>query len=97
MPGEKKEDIDLTIDLVERIRPSLLNFSFLTPFPNTVLYQKTVRWIGEKDWSKWDDFTRTVYNYPFEVDPCLSRQRIVDAYKRLIERGLDYSTYQLLE
>ncbi len=96
VPGETKEDIDLTTDLVQKIRPSLINFSFLTPFPNTQLHQDTAQWIGQKDWTKWDDFTRTVYNYPFEVDPRVSRQRILDAYKRLIEQGMDYSPYQLL-
>lgn len=58
---------------------------------------KISQWIDEKDWTEWDDFTKTVYNYPFEVDPKISRQRIVDAYKELIEKGLDYSPYQLLE
>ena len=96
VPGETKEDIDLTIDLVQKIKPSLINFSFLTPFPNTKLYQDTAQWIGQKDWTQWDDFMRTVYSYPFEVDPQVSRQRILDAYKRLIEQGMDYSPYQLL-
>ncbi len=97
VPGERKEDIDLTIDLVRKIRPSLLNFSFLTPFPNTKLYHETSQWIEQKDWTQWDDFTKTVYNYPFEVDPTVSRKRIISVYKQLIEEGLDYSTYQLIE
>lgn len=97
VPGERKEDINLTIDLVRKIRPSLLNFSFLTPFPNTELYRETSQWIAQKDWIQWDDFTKTVYNYPFEVDPTVSRKRIMDVYKQLIEEGLEYSTYQLIE
>jgi anaerobic magnesium-protoporphyrin IX monomethyl ester cyclase len=96
VPGETKEDIDLTIDLMQKIKPSLVNFSFLTPFPNTQLHQDTAQWIGQRDWTQWDDFTKTVYNYPFEVDPRVSRQRILQAYKRLIEEGMDYSPYQLL-
>jgi anaerobic magnesium-protoporphyrin IX monomethyl ester cyclase len=96
VPGETKEDIDLTIDLVQKIKPSLVNFSFLTPFPNTQLHQDTAQWIGQKDWTQWDDFTKTVYNYPFEVDPQVSHQRILQAYQRLIEEGMDYSPYQLL-
>ena len=97
VPGETKEDVDATINLIRKIRPCMLNFSFLTPFPNTELHQKTSQWIDEEDWTKWDDFTKTVYNYPFEVDPRISRQRIMDAYKELIEKGLDHSPYQLLE
>lgn len=96
IPGERKEDIDLTIDLVKKTKPSLLNFSFLIPFPNTEIYKETNQWIGETDWSKWDDFTDTIYNYPFEIDPVVSRQMILDVYKKMIENGLPYSKYQLL-
>jgi len=96
IPGERKEDIDLTIDLVRTIRPSLLNFSFLTPFPNTELHRITSQWI-EKDWYDWDDFTTTPYNYPFEVDPQTSKLQILEAYKQLIKDGMPHSTYQLLE
>ncbi len=96
VPGETREDIDLTIDLVRTIKPSLINFSFLTPFPNTQLHQDTAQWIGERDWTKWNDLTNTIYNYPFEDDPRVSRQRILDAYKQLTEEGMDYSPYQLL-
>jgi len=97
VPGETKEDIDLTIDLVKTIKPSLLNLSFLTPFPNTQLYKDTAQWIGKKDWSEWDFLTKKIYEYPFEIDPSVSRQRIFDAYKHLIEEGMEYSTYQLLK
>lgn len=96
IPGERKEDIDLTIDLVKKTKPSLLNFSFLIPFPNTEIYKKTKQWIGETDWSKWDDFNNTIYNYPFEIDPVVSRQRIFDVYKKMVENGLPHSEYQLL-
>jgi len=96
VPGETKEDIDLTIDLVKTIKPSLLNISFLTPFPNTQLYVDTAQWIGKKDWSEWDFLTKKIYDYPFEIDPSVSRQQIFDAYKHLIEEGMEYSTYQLL-
>lgn len=96
VPGETQEDIDLTIDLMRIIKPSLINLSFLTPFPNTIISQYTAQWIGQKDWTQWDDFTKTVYDYPFEIDPHISRQQIIDAYKKLIEEGMDYSSYQLL-
>lgn len=96
VPGETQEDIDLTIDLMRIIKPSLINLSFLTPFPNTKLHAKTAQWIGQRDWTKWDDFTETVYDFPFEANPQVSRRRILDAHKKLIEEGMDYSPYQLL-
>lgn len=96
VPGETREDIDLTIGLMKTIKPSIVNFSFLTPFPNTQIYQDTAQWIGQKDWAQWDDFTKTVYDYPFEVDPQIARQMMLDAYRLLIEEGMDYSPYQLL-
>lgn len=50
VPGETRQDIMDTVSLVERIEPSLLNFSFLTPFPNTSLYTATQHWIGNWDY-----------------------------------------------
>lgn len=97
VPGETKHDIDQTIDLIKKIRPSLVNFSFLTPFPNTRIYQETLQWIDQPDWTKWDDFTTTVYKGCFEVDPAVSRRRIMKVYRRMISEGLDYSAYQKLE
>jgi len=96
-PGEKKEDIDLTIDLIKQIKPNTLNFSFLTPFPNTKLYRLTSHLIAEKRWTEWDDFTKTIYQCQFEISPEHSRQMILESYCQLIKEGLVCSPYQLLE
>jgi hypothetical protein len=47
------------VSLIERREPSLHNFSFLTPFPNTALYTATQRWIGDRDYEQWNDFNST--------------------------------------
>jgi radical SAM superfamily enzyme YgiQ (UPF0313 family) len=94
VPGETKQDILDTISLVERIEPSLLNFSFLTPFPNTALYTATQHWIGDWDYEQWDDFDATVYTCKFEVDPREARDIILDAYLKKISSGMPYSEYQ---
>ncbi len=94
VPGETKQDIMDTISLVERIEPSLLNFSFLTPFPNTKLYTATQHWIGDWDYEQWDDFDVTVYTCEFEIDPRKARDMIMDVYLKKISSGMSYSKYQ---
>jgi len=94
VPGETRQDILDTIFLVERIEPSLLNFSFLTPFPNTALYTATQHWIGDWDYEQWDDFDATVYTCKFEVDPREARDMILDAYLKKISSGMPYTEYQ---
>lgn len=94
VPGETYNDIRDTVSLVERIEPSLLNFSYLTPFPNTTLYTATQHWIGDWDFEQWDDFDNSVYTCKFEVDPREAHQMILDAYQRKIAQGMKYSSYQ---
>lgn len=94
VPGETKQDILDTISLVERIEPFLLNFSFLTPFPNTALYTATQHWIGNWDYEQWDDFDTTVYACKFEIDPREARDMILNAYLKKIDSGMLYCKYQ---
>ena len=94
VPGETKQDILDTASLVERIEPSLLNFSFLTPFPNTALYTATQHWIGDWDYDQWDDFDATVYTCKFEIDPREARDIILGAYLKKIASGMPHSGYQ---
>jgi radical SAM superfamily enzyme YgiQ (UPF0313 family) len=93
-PGETKEDIKDTISLIQRIRPSLLNISFLTPFPSTRLYELTQQWIADRDFEKWDDFTNSIYNYPFEIAPQQAHDMIMTAYRKMISEGMPHSSYQ---
>lgn len=94
VPGETKQDILDTVSLVERIEPSLLNFSFLTPFPNTALYTATQHWIGNWDYEQWDDFDATVYTCKFEIDPREARDMILNTYLKKIASGIPHSEYQ---
>ncbi len=94
VPGETRQDILDTISLVERIEPTLLNFSFLTPFPNTALFTATQHWIGDWDYEQWDDFDTTVYTCKFEVDPREARDMILNAYLKKIASGMPHSEYQ---
>lgn len=94
VPGETRNDILQTISLVERIKPSLLNISYLTPFPATELYKITKQWVMNENYESWDDFQTTVYNCSFEIRPEESEQLILDAYQKLIDQGMPYSDYQ---
>lgn len=94
VPGETRRDIMDTISLVEQIEPTLLNFSFLTPFPNTALFTATQHWIEDWDYEQWDDFNTTVYTCKFEVDPREAKDMILDAYLKKIASGMPYTEYQ---
>jgi len=38
-PGETKEDVQATINLIKKIKPDVYSFSYLTPVPGSELYQ----------------------------------------------------------
>jgi hypothetical protein len=81
--------------VIEAIEPALLNFSFLTPFPGTKIYNDTKHLIGKWDYEKWDDFNETIYNNNvFEIDPQKSKDMILDSYLRKIDQGIKFSSYQ---
>lgn len=45
---------------MREIRPYLLNFSYLTPFPNTPLYEKTKDLLVTQNYTQWDDLMQEV-------------------------------------
>ena len=93
VPGERVEDIDATISLLDNIKPTLLNYSYLTPFPGTEIYRNTAHLIAEPDYTLWDDFRRTVYQDAcFEVPPHVSLQRIKSHYEQMLAASLKCSS-----
>lgn len=83
IPGEKKEDINATIKLIRRIKPHYLGFSYLTPFPNTPLYNQTKQWISIKDFTDMDKIEGSVYQYPFEINPDVAYAQIYGAFREI--------------
>ena len=63
IPGETREDIEATKSLIVECRPYLLNFSYLMPFPGTVLFKKTRQWIKSFDFSQWDEMNAVSYTH----------------------------------
>jgi len=97
VPGETQEDIDATKSLIKKIRPYLLNFSYLTPFPNTILYEKTKNLLITHDYTQWDEMVRTPYKPEcFEVNPKDAHDQIYDAFKELAAHGMEHSSLQFI-
>ena len=42
MPGEDDYDIDLTIDLIDRIEPDVVGFTILAPYPGSDFYSEQI-------------------------------------------------------
>lgn len=64
LPGENRETIADTVEMVKEIDPFYLQFSALVPFPNTPLYQQ----FKDKGWLAHEDFSR--YN-PLDIQPII--------------------------
>lgn len=97
VPGETQEDINATKSLIGEIRPYLLNFSYLTPFPNTPLYEKTKNLLITQDYTQWDEMIKTPYKPEcFEVDPKEAHDQIYEVFKELVAQGLEHSSLQFI-
>jgi len=97
VPGETQEDIDATKSLIREIRPYLLNFSYLTPFPNTPLYEKTKDLLVTQNYTQWDEMIETPYKREcFEIDPKEAHDQIYEVFKELVARGMEHSSLQFI-
>jgi len=70
LPGETKETIRETIEEALRLKPDSVQFSILTPFPGTVLFEELDREgrILTKDWSLYDGHYSCVFK-PDRLSP----------------------------
>jgi radical SAM superfamily enzyme YgiQ (UPF0313 family) len=94
IPGETREDIEATKSLIRECRPYLLNFSYLMPFPGTLLFKKTKQWIRDYNFSKWDEMRESIYNFPFEIDPKEAHDEIYGVFQEMVKKGMEYSPLQ---
>lgn len=96
VPGETQEDINETKSLIREIRPYLINFSYLTPFPNTLLFKNTSHLLRPNiDYAQWDEMTTTPYKSEcFEVDPKDSHDQIYTVFNDLVAQGMEYNKLQ---
>jgi radical SAM superfamily enzyme YgiQ (UPF0313 family) len=94
VPGETREDIEMTKELVLQCRPYQLGVSYLTPFPRTTLFEQTKKWINCKDYSQWH-MRNLLYNFPYELNPVEAREEIYSIFFDMVEGGMECSPIQL--
>lgn len=94
IPGETREDIEATKKLVRECRPYLLNFSYLMPFPGTLLFGQTKQWIRNYNFSEWDEMRESIYNFPFEVEPQQAHDEIYQVFQTMAKEGMECSPLQ---
>ncbi len=93
IPGEKREDIEATKEIVEKCRPYELGVSYLVPFPGTVVYERTKQWIKRNDYENWTR-RNIVYDFPYEIDPREAREEIFSVFFDLVRKGMECSPFQ---
>jgi anaerobic magnesium-protoporphyrin IX monomethyl ester cyclase len=67
-PGEKKQDIELTDRLLQRIKPDYLEIFYLTPYRGTILYDKGREegWIIRENTNWLNNAPQVAINFTFE-------------------------------
>lgn len=94
VPGETREDLEATKNLIKESRPYLLNFSYLMPFPGTELFEKTRQWVHNYNYSEWDEMQKSVYDFPFEINPKIFHDEIYEVFQELVRKGMEVSPLQ---
>ena len=81
LPGETKDTIKKTVDYALRLAPSSVQFSILTPFPGTALFEDLDREgkIFTKDWSFYDGHHNCVFQ-PDNLSPADLKEAKYYAY-----------------
>ena len=81
MPNEDYEDIRLTEELIDDIKPDSVGFTILAPYPGTEFYQPDIH--SEVDWSVVDEYENhlTSTAYLSNEDLYREQQRLVKKYR----------------
>src|ERR1700744_4387520 len=76
-PGETKEDIELTIRMINRLLPASLGISVSYPLPGTVFYEKVKADLKEKtNWTDSDEL-KLMFRNTYSPDFCKQLHRYV--------------------
>lgn len=62
-PEENREDLRTTIRFARQLDTNTADFTLLTPYPGTEIYEELKDQINEKVWDKWDG-VHAVYKHP---------------------------------
>jgi radical SAM superfamily enzyme YgiQ (UPF0313 family) len=93
LPGDRREDIEQTIEFSKKLGTDSVQFSIATPFPGTPFYEeaKTKGWLATDDWTRYDGANYSVLNYPWlsagEIDE-LHRKALKDWYRNALMKEL---------
>ncbi len=79
MPNETIEDIRMTEELCDEIKPDVVGFSLLSPFPCNEYYDHET--MKDWDWSMFDE-----YNNDWVHTKTLTNQQLKDEQRRLVEK-----------
>jgi anaerobic magnesium-protoporphyrin IX monomethyl ester cyclase len=75
---DTRKTIEKTVKFAKKLKASIVQFSILTPYPGTVLFEKLKHLIFEKDWRKFDG-THLVFKHP-NFSPKELRRLFIKAY-----------------
>jgi radical SAM superfamily enzyme YgiQ (UPF0313 family) len=84
MPDEDYKDIKKTEDLVEEIKPDIVGFCILAPYPGTSFYDPELH--KDVDWSTVDEYKNDITSTKYLSNEELQREqkRLVTKYQKVI-------------
>ncbi len=83
-PGETREDVEATIEYALDLDPAVVQFSILTPYPGTPLFERLKGRLVTRDWDLFDA-AHAVYRHD-RMEPSELERLLVKAYRRFYGR-----------
>ena len=82
LPGDRKEDLEKTINFSKNLHTDSVQFSIATPYPGTPFYgeAKNNDWLATDDWTMYDGANYSVVNYPW-----LKKEEIENLHKKALK------------
>ncbi|MBC7118869.1 MAG: B12-binding domain-containing radical SAM protein [Methanobacteriaceae archaeon] len=86
-PGETPAEMDKTIDFSIKLDPDYAQYSILTPFPGTPIYQKLEKkGLIEKDWEKYTVLDPVIKYERFGLSRKIVKKKLLEAYFKFYRR-----------
>ncbi|MGD9626886.1 MAG: radical SAM protein [Methanobacteriales archaeon] len=86
-PGETPAEMDKTIDFSIKLDPDYAQYSILTPFPGTPIYQKLEKkGLIEKDWEKYTVLDPVIKYERFGLSRKIVKRKLFEAYFKFYRR-----------
>jgi len=86
-PGEAPAEMDKTIDFSIKLDPDYAQYSILTPFPGTPIYQKLEKkGLIEKDWEKYTVLDPVIKYEKLGLSRKIVKRKLAEAYFKFYRR-----------